>query len=505
MELFKNIFFNTDKIIEGAKVKISYIGSLSQSTSKDIYIHYGYGKNWNNVEEIKTEKTELGFQSEITIPYGYETLNFCYRNEAGQWDNNNGNNYIFNIEPYTEQSINEIALEANPNFDFETISQTNTESINVEENIEINDYSVEASSPSNTEIVDDIAQTYVQESEELANYNIEASIPSNTEVESSDVQPYVQENDETVNYNVEASVPSNTEVEDSDVQPYVQENDETVNSNVEASVPSNTEVENSDVQPYVQENDETINYNVETSVPSNTEVENSDVQPYVQENDETINYNIETSVPSNTEVENSDVQPYVQENDETTIPSNTEAQNDDDKSFVSSNYSSINQGNYSVEATDEIDDFDLDPITYDIESRNDTNYIFSTSPNSLNSSTNIGNYYSTIEGDSKYANDYSVYDVSKINTSNINSTTNNSEYYSSIDTIIPIATPEENSKHAYNTDSNYLAVSKEGDLYINKGLKRTYLLGKKIKLAIYKILKYIPKIISGNCKRKIKE
>ena len=43
------------------------------------------------------EKTELGFQTEIEL-CSSETFNFCFFNEKGEWDNNNGNNYIFQIE-----------------------------------------------------------------------------------------------------------------------------------------------------------------------------------------------------------------------------------------------------------------------------------------------------------------------------------------------------------------------------------------------------------------------
>ena len=98
MELVKNIFFNTDKIVEGTEVKISYVGYLFQNGSKEVYLHYGYGTNWDNVNEIKMEKTELGYQAEIDIPEGYESLNLCYKNENGEWDNNFGENFIFPIE-----------------------------------------------------------------------------------------------------------------------------------------------------------------------------------------------------------------------------------------------------------------------------------------------------------------------------------------------------------------------------------------------------------------------
>lgn len=97
MELTKNIFFNTDKLIENNKVKISYTGRFFQDASEDVFIHYGFGLNWDNLNDIKMEKTELGFQAEIDL-IGTESFNFCFKNGLEQWDNNEGQNYIFPIE-----------------------------------------------------------------------------------------------------------------------------------------------------------------------------------------------------------------------------------------------------------------------------------------------------------------------------------------------------------------------------------------------------------------------
>ncbi len=97
MELTKNIFFNTDKLVENSKVKISYIGKLYQDSSEKIFIHYGFGMNWDNVNDIEMNKTELGFQAEINLLEG-DSFNFCFRNENNIWDNNDGKNYIFNLE-----------------------------------------------------------------------------------------------------------------------------------------------------------------------------------------------------------------------------------------------------------------------------------------------------------------------------------------------------------------------------------------------------------------------
>lgn len=97
MELTKNIFFNTDKLIENSNVKISYTGKFFQENSETVFIHYGFGVNWDNINDIEMTKTELGFQAELTLGEG-DTFNFCFKNGENQWDNNEGQNYIFPLE-----------------------------------------------------------------------------------------------------------------------------------------------------------------------------------------------------------------------------------------------------------------------------------------------------------------------------------------------------------------------------------------------------------------------
>ena len=97
MELVKNIFFNTDKLVENTSVKISYTGKLFQGNSEEVYLHYGFGINWDNLNEVKMVKTELGFQAEIEL-ISSDTLNFCFRDGHNVWDNNESQNYIFPIE-----------------------------------------------------------------------------------------------------------------------------------------------------------------------------------------------------------------------------------------------------------------------------------------------------------------------------------------------------------------------------------------------------------------------
>ena len=107
MELVKNIFFNTDKLMQNSKVKISYTGRFFENGSEDVYIHYGFGTFWDNLSEIKMEKTELGFQTEIELIES-DTFNFCFRNGNNEWDNNSSQNYVFNLEkPVLDLAIQE--------------------------------------------------------------------------------------------------------------------------------------------------------------------------------------------------------------------------------------------------------------------------------------------------------------------------------------------------------------------------------------------------------------
>ena len=110
MELFRNIFFNTDKVIENTDVKVTYAGKLFQDGAENVTVHYGFGENWEDSQDAQMQKTELGFQTNIHVKPNTK-LNFCFKNGTGEWDNNNGTNYAFKIEKqnqYKGYSINGI-------------------------------------------------------------------------------------------------------------------------------------------------------------------------------------------------------------------------------------------------------------------------------------------------------------------------------------------------------------------------------------------------------------
>ena len=97
MELVKNIFFNTDKLTVGSTLKISYIGKFFQDNSSNVFIRYGFGNSFENAVEAEMVKTELGFQTEIDL-IDNEIFNFCFKNEKDELDDNDGKNYVFEVE-----------------------------------------------------------------------------------------------------------------------------------------------------------------------------------------------------------------------------------------------------------------------------------------------------------------------------------------------------------------------------------------------------------------------
>jgi len=109
MELFKNIFFNTDKLTPYITIKITYAGKLFENKSTDIFLHYCFNENWENFKDVKMEKSELGYQAEIELNNNKE-LNICFFNDKKEWDNNNFMNYNFPIE---ETDLNLIPLTNN--------------------------------------------------------------------------------------------------------------------------------------------------------------------------------------------------------------------------------------------------------------------------------------------------------------------------------------------------------------------------------------------------------
>ncbi|GAB6098912.1 hypothetical protein JCM16358_07910 [Halanaerocella petrolearia] len=83
-------------IYSGDTVTISYKGLLAKSGADQVYLHCGTstGDNqWQNVNDIKMDKSDDGYwRAQTKVPTG-NNLNFCFKDSANNWDNNSGHNW----------------------------------------------------------------------------------------------------------------------------------------------------------------------------------------------------------------------------------------------------------------------------------------------------------------------------------------------------------------------------------------------------------------------------
>lgn len=82
----------------GREVAVRYNGLLAASGAVDIYMHYGYGESdsWSGMGDLHLERSAEGWESSAAM-HDNRQLNFCFRDGARNWDNNNGQNWIYRI------------------------------------------------------------------------------------------------------------------------------------------------------------------------------------------------------------------------------------------------------------------------------------------------------------------------------------------------------------------------------------------------------------------------
>ena len=114
MSAYEKVYFDTEKLIEGRTAKLTYKGNLAVTGTNEIYVHYGFGLLWENIQEIKLDKIDdWTYETEITIAPSYDSINFCFRDDQNNWDNNEAKNYTSEIskEEVTVTKVETTALE----------------------------------------------------------------------------------------------------------------------------------------------------------------------------------------------------------------------------------------------------------------------------------------------------------------------------------------------------------------------------------------------------------
>lgn len=108
MELTKEISYDKN-LIQNNSFTIKYSGELFKNNSEEVFIVYGYDKEWKNTTTQKMQKQKDCFCSTIQIEE-FNEFNFCFKNSLNIWDNNNCSDYHL---PIAEQENIEFNSELN--------------------------------------------------------------------------------------------------------------------------------------------------------------------------------------------------------------------------------------------------------------------------------------------------------------------------------------------------------------------------------------------------------
>ena len=97
-EVVDGIYIDPTPITLGEEIKIKYKGLLADSGADQIYLHAGFGENyWDRVVDLPMDKTKDGAwltKMQIDEPNNF---NFCFHDSAGNWDNNYGRNWSYQV------------------------------------------------------------------------------------------------------------------------------------------------------------------------------------------------------------------------------------------------------------------------------------------------------------------------------------------------------------------------------------------------------------------------
>lgn len=82
---------------DGQQIVIRYNGLLRDQGARQVWLHGGSGESnaWEETKDYLMERTGEGWEQ--TIDLKDKQLNFCFRDDARNWDNNNGVNWTYRI------------------------------------------------------------------------------------------------------------------------------------------------------------------------------------------------------------------------------------------------------------------------------------------------------------------------------------------------------------------------------------------------------------------------
>lgn len=96
-EVVDGIYMEPVPITLGEEVKIKYKGLLAEAQAGKVYIHAGYGPNWEKQFDLPMKKGRDGSWSVSLSVDEPSDFNFCFHDDAQNWDNNSGRNWSYQV------------------------------------------------------------------------------------------------------------------------------------------------------------------------------------------------------------------------------------------------------------------------------------------------------------------------------------------------------------------------------------------------------------------------
>jgi hypothetical protein len=97
-EMVDGIYLEPVPITLGEELKIKYKGLLADSGASKIFLHAGYGSGeWEKIMDLPMKKNRDGGWSLTIQVEEPKHFNFCFRDDALNWDNNQGRNWSYEV------------------------------------------------------------------------------------------------------------------------------------------------------------------------------------------------------------------------------------------------------------------------------------------------------------------------------------------------------------------------------------------------------------------------
>ncbi len=97
MHLDQRIFMEPGSPKKGDTVRLEYRGLLKESGADSVWLRCGFD-GWSNTQDIYMNRTPYGdFACNLQVQ-GTREMNFCFKDSAEHFDNNNGQNWNIPIK-----------------------------------------------------------------------------------------------------------------------------------------------------------------------------------------------------------------------------------------------------------------------------------------------------------------------------------------------------------------------------------------------------------------------